>query len=103
MLEGLIQNGRPYQLGISKATARNQLRVLFAKTGTDRPGELVALLSRLRGATPNVPQRREGSRRKRPLQGCPQIAAKQAVTDVIYFAPRNTIARVGVIEAILQT
>ena len=43
-----------------------------------------------------MPQPPEGSRRKRPLQGCPQIAAKQAITDVIYFAPRNTIARVEV-------
>jgi DNA-binding CsgD family transcriptional regulator/PAS domain-containing protein len=34
-------------LGISRETARNQLRAVFAKTGTHRQSELVALLSRL--------------------------------------------------------
>jgi DNA-binding CsgD family transcriptional regulator len=34
-------------LGISRATARNQLKVVFAKTGTHRQSELVALLSRI--------------------------------------------------------
>jgi DNA-binding CsgD family transcriptional regulator len=35
------------QLGIARETARNQLRSVFAKTGTHRQGELVALLARL--------------------------------------------------------
>jgi DNA-binding CsgD family transcriptional regulator len=34
-------------LGISRQTARNQLKAVFAKTGTHRQSELVALLSRL--------------------------------------------------------
>jgi DNA-binding CsgD family transcriptional regulator len=33
-------------LGISRETARNQLKAIFAKTGTHRQSELVALLSR---------------------------------------------------------
>ena len=36
-------------LGISLAAARNQLRSLFAKTGTHRQGELVALFAHLPG------------------------------------------------------
>jgi DNA-binding CsgD family transcriptional regulator len=47
MAEGLNPERAAHQLGISKATARNQLRAVFAKTGTHRQGELVALLSRL--------------------------------------------------------
>ena len=35
------------QLGIARETARNQLKAVFAKTGTHRQGELVALLSTL--------------------------------------------------------
>jgi DNA-binding CsgD family transcriptional regulator len=35
------------QLGIARVTARNQLRAVFAKTGTHRQSELVALLARL--------------------------------------------------------
>jgi DNA-binding CsgD family transcriptional regulator len=34
------------ELGIARATARNQLKAVFAKTGTHRQGELVALLAR---------------------------------------------------------
>jgi DNA-binding CsgD family transcriptional regulator len=45
--EGLNPERAARQLGISKATARNQLRAVFAKTATHRQGELVALLSRL--------------------------------------------------------
>jgi DNA-binding CsgD family transcriptional regulator len=45
--EGLNPEGAAQQLGISKATARNQLRAVFAKTDTHRQGELVALLWRL--------------------------------------------------------
>ncbi|UCI10746.1 helix-turn-helix transcriptional regulator [Mesorhizobium sp. B1-1-8] len=36
------------ELGISRETARTQLRAVFAKTGTRRQAELAALLSRLR-------------------------------------------------------
>jgi DNA-binding CsgD family transcriptional regulator len=35
------------EIGISRVTARNQLRAIFAKTGTHRQSELVALLSRI--------------------------------------------------------
>jgi DNA-binding CsgD family transcriptional regulator len=35
------------ELGIARVTARNQLRAIFAKTGTHRQSELVALLSLL--------------------------------------------------------
>jgi DNA-binding CsgD family transcriptional regulator len=35
------------QLGIARETARNQLKAVFAKTGTHRQGELIALLSTL--------------------------------------------------------
>jgi len=35
------------ELGISRETARNQLKSVFAKTDTHRQSELVALLSRL--------------------------------------------------------
>jgi DNA-binding CsgD family transcriptional regulator len=34
------------ELKITKATARNHLKAIFAKTGTRRQSELVALLSR---------------------------------------------------------
>jgi DNA-binding CsgD family transcriptional regulator len=34
-------------LGISKITARNQLKTIFSKTDTHRQSELVALLARL--------------------------------------------------------
>jgi DNA-binding CsgD family transcriptional regulator len=51
-LASIIAEGRgPEQaaeeLGISKATARNHLKAIFAKTATRRQSELVALLSRL--------------------------------------------------------
>jgi DNA-binding CsgD family transcriptional regulator len=45
--EGLPPERAAEELAISKATARNQLKAIFAKTGTHRQGELVALLSRL--------------------------------------------------------
>ena len=35
------------RLGIARVTVRNQLKAVFAKTGTHRQGELVALLSKL--------------------------------------------------------
>ena len=35
------------QLGLARATVRNQLKAVFAKTATHRQSELVALLSRL--------------------------------------------------------
>jgi DNA-binding CsgD family transcriptional regulator len=35
------------EIGVSRVTARNQLRTIFAKTGTHRQSELVALLSRI--------------------------------------------------------
>jgi DNA-binding CsgD family transcriptional regulator len=35
------------ELGIARETARNQLKSIFAKTGTHRQGELIALLSKL--------------------------------------------------------
>jgi DNA-binding CsgD family transcriptional regulator len=35
------------EIGISRVTARNQLRAIFAKTGTHRQSELVALLCRV--------------------------------------------------------
>ena len=35
------------RLGVTQTTARNQLKAVFAKTGTHRQGELVTLLSRL--------------------------------------------------------
>jgi DNA-binding CsgD family transcriptional regulator len=38
-------------LGISRETARSQLRAVFAKTDTHRQAELTALLSRLRGSS----------------------------------------------------
>ena len=35
------------ELNMSRETSRNHLKAIFAKTGTHRQGELVALLSRL--------------------------------------------------------
>jgi DNA-binding CsgD family transcriptional regulator len=51
-LAALIATGKPLEevaaeLGIALETARNHLKSIFAKTGTHRQGELVALLSRL--------------------------------------------------------
>jgi DNA-binding CsgD family transcriptional regulator len=45
--EGLNPDRAAEDLGISKITARNQLRAIFTKTATHRQSELVALLSRL--------------------------------------------------------
>jgi DNA-binding CsgD family transcriptional regulator len=45
--EGLSLERAAEKIGISKATARNHLLAVFAKTATHRQGELVALLSRL--------------------------------------------------------
>jgi DNA-binding CsgD family transcriptional regulator len=45
--KGLNPERAAQQLRISKATARNQLKAVFAKTATHRQSELVALLSRL--------------------------------------------------------
>jgi DNA-binding CsgD family transcriptional regulator len=51
-LAALIATGKPLEevateLGIALETARNHLKSIFAKAGTHRQGELVALLSRL--------------------------------------------------------
>jgi DNA-binding CsgD family transcriptional regulator len=45
--EGLSPEHAAKKIGISKATARNHLLAVFAKTSTHRQGELIALLSRL--------------------------------------------------------
>jgi len=45
--EGLNPERAAEELGISKVTARNQLKAIFGKTGSHRQSELVALLSRL--------------------------------------------------------
>jgi DNA-binding CsgD family transcriptional regulator len=45
--EGLNPERAAEELGISKATARNHLKAVFAKTGAHRQSELVAMLSRL--------------------------------------------------------
>ena len=45
--EGLSPERAAEELAISKATARNQLKAIFAKTGSHRQSELVALLCRL--------------------------------------------------------
>ena len=44
---GLSTEQAANELGIARATARNHLKAVFAKTGTHRQGELIALLSRL--------------------------------------------------------
>jgi DNA-binding CsgD family transcriptional regulator/PAS domain-containing protein len=44
--EGLNPERAAEELGISKVTARNQLKAIFAKTGTHRQSELVARFSR---------------------------------------------------------
>jgi len=51
-LAAIVAKGRSPQeaaaeLGIAQETARNQLKSIFAKTGTHRQGELIALLSKL--------------------------------------------------------
>jgi DNA-binding CsgD family transcriptional regulator len=53
----LIADGRSLdeaagRIGIKSQTGRNQLKAIFAKTGTHRQAELVALLSRLPGLWP---------------------------------------------------
>jgi DNA-binding CsgD family transcriptional regulator len=45
--EGMNPERAAEELGISRETARNQLKAVFAKTDTHRQSELVALLSRL--------------------------------------------------------
>jgi DNA-binding CsgD family transcriptional regulator len=45
--EGCTPEEAAEQLGIARETARNQLKAVFAKTGTHRQGELVALLPKL--------------------------------------------------------
>jgi DNA-binding CsgD family transcriptional regulator len=47
MAEGANPEEAAEELHISRDTARNQLRAIFAKTTTHRQSELVALLSRL--------------------------------------------------------
>lgn len=46
MADGISIERAADQLGLSRATVRNQLKVVFAKTATHRQSELVALLSR---------------------------------------------------------
>lgn len=53
-LASLVASGAPLDeiaghLGIARETARNQLKAVFAKTETNRQGELVALLSQVTG------------------------------------------------------
>jgi DNA-binding CsgD family transcriptional regulator len=45
--QGLSPERAAEKLEISRATARNHLLAVFAKTSTHRQGELIALLSRL--------------------------------------------------------
>jgi len=47
LAQGLSLEQAAEQLHVTRVTARNQLRAVFAKTGAHRQGELVALLSRL--------------------------------------------------------
>jgi DNA-binding CsgD family transcriptional regulator len=44
--QGIAPEQAAEQLGVSRETVRNQLRAVFAKTGTHRQSELVALLAR---------------------------------------------------------
>jgi DNA-binding CsgD family transcriptional regulator len=46
MASGISIERAADQLGLSRATVRNQLKAVFAKTATHRQSELVALLSR---------------------------------------------------------
>jgi DNA-binding CsgD family transcriptional regulator len=45
--EGVSPEKVAEELGIARETARNQLKAIFAKTGTHRQSELVAILARL--------------------------------------------------------
>jgi DNA-binding CsgD family transcriptional regulator len=45
--KGLNPEQAAEELGVSRITARNQLKAIFAKTNTHRQGELIALLTRL--------------------------------------------------------
>jgi len=47
MADGISIERAADRLGLSRATVRNELKAIFAKTATHRQGELVALLSRL--------------------------------------------------------
>jgi DNA-binding CsgD family transcriptional regulator len=47
MATGISTEHAAEELGISRATARNQLKAIFAKTATHRQGELIALLQRM--------------------------------------------------------
>jgi DNA-binding CsgD family transcriptional regulator len=47
LTEGVNPEQAAEELGISRSTARNQLKAIFAKTSTHRQSELVALLSRI--------------------------------------------------------
>jgi DNA-binding CsgD family transcriptional regulator len=46
LTQGMSLEETAEQLSVTRVTARNQLRAVFAKTGTHRQGELIALLSR---------------------------------------------------------
>jgi DNA-binding CsgD family transcriptional regulator len=47
MVEGKSPEAAAAKLGVKRETARNQLKAIFAKTETNRQGQLVALLSSL--------------------------------------------------------
>jgi DNA-binding CsgD family transcriptional regulator len=47
MAEGANLEQAADQLGVSRETARSQLKAVFAKTGTNRQSQLVALLSQV--------------------------------------------------------
>jgi hypothetical protein len=57
IVEGLNPERAAEELGISKATARHQLKAIFGKTATHRQSELVALLSRFQSRAILFPEK----------------------------------------------